>query len=248
MEVGSEVAIPRYGVDALGRHNYSQESESGLPKSYAELISQKVKGRVGKTEGIFLDVGGGTGELSKYIAKGLQVKSVVLDYSPVGLAGNRPEGAVSDARHLPIADREVGVLHTKDMVEHLDDAGLASFISEASRVLKADGTLIITEKDYYPGFPFFQKPHVIVESDGKTGHEDFKPGESYAEAVSRIKSNLGDSTRVGVPYYPRSRSQLVQLMEKSGFVYEDAEKWQTKKGEPDWFKGLPRNVMSFKLK
>jgi SAM-dependent methyltransferase len=248
MESDAPIAMPRYGIDALGRHNYSEVSTSGLPGSYAELISQKIRSRVGKTEGIFLDVGGGTGELSKYISDGLRVKSVTLDYSPVGLSESKTEGVVADARHLPIEDRTVGVLHTKDMVEHLDDAGIALFISEATRVLRPDGTLIISEKDYYTGFPFFQKPRILVELGGKTGHVDFKPGENYEQAVVRIKKEFGDATRVGVPYYPRSQSQLVQLVKDSGFIFEDSEKWSAKKGEPDWYKGLPRNVMSFKLK
>lgn len=248
MEIGEAVEVPKYGMGDLGTHDYKDKNVSGLPESYAVLIEDVVSSEIGKTGGIFLDVGGGTGELAKRIEENNGLKTLSMDLSILGVIENNNKGLVADARRIPLVDNVAGIVHAKDVVEHFDDQDLATFTSEVKRVLVAGGKLIITEKNYYTNFPFFQKPEIYLSINSVKKIEKILEGENYSQTVKRLKEKYDSSQLIGIPYIPRSKDQIIQRMNELGFKCDNSFEWKPQKNEPDWFSSrLSRNVMTFSL-
>ena len=126
-----------------------------------------------------MDVGGGTGALAKTVEEKTGIKALSMDYSPVGMVENDNTGIVADARRIPLIDHVAGIIHIKDVIEHLDDESLATFVSEAKRVLVSGGKLVITDKDYYTGFPFFDRSDVEIKVGDKKLTKRILNSESY---------------------------------------------------------------------
>ncbi len=188
--------IPVYG-DTLGKHNFETKERSGLPKSYLKELDSIVNFRELKSNsGVFVDVGGGTGELSSEIATQFGVKAVTIERSPYGLVVANNNGAIGESENMPVKNEVADTVHAKDLIEHLSDEKLAKFSDEVKRILKVDGKLIITEKDYYTRFPFYQKPEVSVEFNGKQWNEKILPREDYQKTYSRLKAKYGDGLTV----------------------------------------------------
>lgn len=240
----------KYGSEG-SVHNYSNEKLSALPESYGKLISSLVPNELKTNKGVFVDVGAGTGELAiKMEENGMA--AIPLDYSQVGMAERGVKGVVASADSLPLKDNVADIIHSKDMIEHLDSQEFNQFIEESKRVLNENGKLIITEKKYYTGFPFNQKPWVNIENKGKRTEEEIKVNEKSADALERINKKYNDGIKngeikIGSPYFPRSREEIIRKIQELGFECEKVIKWEAKKGEPDWFgMKLDRNVMVFK--
>ena len=92
-----------------------------------------------------LDIGCGTGLNAQHLAA--QGHSVVgLDLSPVAIEQFRAkgfDGMVCDvARGVPLADGSFDLVFTSEVIEHVADT--ATFLSEAYRLLKDNGILILT--------------------------------------------------------------------------------------------------------
>jgi len=91
-----------------------------------------------------LDVGCGRGEILRRCAE-LGVEAYGVDYAPVAARMARDAGAVyqADAKRLPFPSVSFDRVLMFDLVEHLHPWELDRALSEARRVLRLDGRLII---------------------------------------------------------------------------------------------------------
>lgn len=108
-------------------------------------LAARIRDRLGRAEGVVLDVGAGTGAVAALVPK--QARYVWLDYSSEMLAGFRSRypdapALVADARRIPLSDRSVDVVVTVLMTHHLDDEMLDRFLGEAARVTRGQLLLV----------------------------------------------------------------------------------------------------------
>ena len=247
MENNQNMEMPRYGENNLDTHEYSNKKLSGLPESYKCMMLNLVSEQVKKSGGIFIDIGGGKGELAKQIEENTGIKSIAVDYSSVGLMENNSAGVVGKASVLPIVKEIAGILHIKDVIEHFNDRHFVLFINEAKRLLVKEGQLVITEKDY---FPSTQKPWVSVFLNGTKldNREPISFTEEYPEIVTRLKHKYTEEVKAGILYYPRSKEKIISELSKMGFKHVETTKWKPNVNEPDWFGArISRNVMTFSV-
>jgi SAM-dependent methyltransferase len=243
-----KIGIPRYGIEASEPHTYSDKERSGLPESYAKLILEIVSKGFQIEEGIFVDVGGGIGELAKKIEQESKIKSLAFDYSPVGMMENNVRGVVANATSFPLPNKVAVIVHAKDIVDHFDDDQLTTFIGETKRVLINRGKLVITTRNYDTGFPFFYKNSVSFQVEGVSQTETLLEGEKYPEVAARLMAIHGRDTVVDVPYFPRSKEEILNRFSESGIRCNQIIAWKAKENEPDWWNPkIPRNVMVFSL-
>ena len=95
-----------------------------------------------------LDIGGGTGAVGEWLSPA--AKYCCLDIDPQKLQGflnryPRGSGIQADASRIPLADASVDLALCNSVTHHLTDPLLARMISEAARVLKPTGQLILTD-------------------------------------------------------------------------------------------------------
>lgn len=252
MEVNTEIntfGISKYGMPEAGTHNYLKRDFSGLPQSYADLISNiAVELKIQEHGGIFLDVGGGTGQLTSAVKDRIGVKGFSIDCSSFGMIESGNKGVVAEAGKISLPNGVVSIVHIKDVIEHLDDQRLYRFVSEARRVLTNEGRVVVTEKDYRKGFPHFDESYITVVAGGSERTEYILPGEITEQLINRLRKKYGDNAKFNMPYFVRSQKDIAKQMKKSGFRLEKSRKWRAKKNEPDWFvEHPPRNVMIFSI-
>ncbi len=103
-------------------------------------------------KGTILDLGAGPGYLSeKLLRRGARV--IAADTSPASVAalqarlGHEPRflGAhVSTIEHVPLPDANADAIFVIETVEHLDDIALKHLMTQANRLLKVSGKVIVT--------------------------------------------------------------------------------------------------------
>ncbi|MDP4000731.1 MAG: methyltransferase domain-containing protein [bacterium] len=122
-----------------------------------------------------LDLGSGAGRHSKYLVeKGLRVTAI--DMSRIGvkktkeILNKHPESnaLVADARHLPFEDTSFDSLISNRVLDYNDDEGLESAFSEIERVLKVDGTCLITVRSTTQPSKENESLVMVNELGGKT--------------------------------------------------------------------------------
>ena len=122
---------------------------SGNNFNLEQLESKKVaKDSIPETE--LLDLGGGTGELARYLPRNLKI--TVADPSQAMLKQGREKvfkqqvkHVLADGADLPFADQSFDYLTISDALHHFRDVETA--LDEALRVLKPGGKLYILEFD-----------------------------------------------------------------------------------------------------
>lgn len=122
-----------------------------------------------------LDLGSGAGRHSRYLVeKGMRVTAI--DMSRTGVSKTKyilkehPESQalVADVRHLPFEDNTFDSLISNRVLDYNDDEGLVSAFAEIERVLKVDGTCLITVRSLTQ--PSKENESLIMENEsgGKT--------------------------------------------------------------------------------
>lgn len=150
----------RIKKDELKR--YSENSGNNLDLN--QLKSESVPGTGEILEAELLDLGGGTGELVRYLPRNLKV--TVADPSQVMLKKGKEKDFSQQVKHvladgadLPFADNSFDYLTIADALHHFRKVEAA--LSEAARVLKPGGKLYILEFDPLTVFTraiiFFEK-------------------------------------------------------------------------------------------
>lgn len=123
-----------------------------------EAIMQNRFGSKPDTERTILDIGCGTGAMSKRLTRWGRVVSA--DFSPLALQFSRRRGlenlVTADAMHLPFSEGHFDALVAMDMLEHLPDDKAA--LAEFYRVLKPGGVVLAT----VPAYPHLWSEHDVA--------------------------------------------------------------------------------------
>ena len=142
--VWSREKVARYW-DFVAAHQVEPFFSSFYGRTIAELI-------IRRRPGLFVDIGCGTGDLLLEVARG-GVPSVGVDSSAdlLDVARSRvrdltpaPELLVGDSTDLPVDSGSADAAALIEVVEHLDDESLDAILSEARRILRRGGALIVT--------------------------------------------------------------------------------------------------------
>lgn len=154
--VSSDNGEGRSGSEELNRSIWNREtivgnylSAKGLQKPERTIIDElKLKGRVQRV----LDIGVGTGRTTEYLVE-LGEEYVGVDYSYAMLreccrktrGQTKVQLVGSDARCLPFKDEVFGlVFFSFNGIDYLSDGGRMTALTEAFRVLEADGTFVFS--------------------------------------------------------------------------------------------------------
>lgn len=113
-----------------------------ITSSYA--IRRRVEFFVSRSEGKCLDVGAGTGAISKVLLeKGHKVIATDISVNMVEEMKKKSiEAVVCDAEQLPFPDASFDTVVSSEMLYYLDNPD--KFLKEARRVLKPGGTLLLS--------------------------------------------------------------------------------------------------------
>jgi SAM-dependent methyltransferase len=117
-------------ADVLYKRRNAWKSKRILKRLYHkwyEIIQSALK------PGLILEVGGGSGNLKEYIPDTISSDILFANWLDV----------VLDAHHLPFKDESFDNIVLFDVLHHLQD--LSSFFSDAERVLKQDGRILLME-------------------------------------------------------------------------------------------------------
>jgi ubiquinone/menaquinone biosynthesis C-methylase UbiE len=94
------------------------------------------------SELVALDIGAGTGEISKQVANDLKIRVIALDYQRHNLAKyHNIEYVIADAHHLPFKDNSFNLSLIISVLEHFKEPQVAA--EEISRVLKIKGSVVL---------------------------------------------------------------------------------------------------------
>lgn len=103
---------------------------------------------------VVVDIGTGRGELLAVAVERGAARAVGIEYAEAAVAlarqtlavrqtGDRAEVVLADARDIPVDDATADLVTLLDVVEHLAPAELARTLSEAYRILKPGGRILI---------------------------------------------------------------------------------------------------------
>lgn len=99
-------------------------------------------------KGVLLDAGCGSGQtMSWFLSQHPRWSAIGLDIATDGLRAARGgllPVCCASTLHLPLADKTVDLVVSLDVLQHLPlDGGDAAALTEVSRVMRADGTLLV---------------------------------------------------------------------------------------------------------
>ncbi len=153
---------------SMNGRNHSYKA-GGLLSSYEIFLRTHFP--VLPSNGIFLDLGCGTGQLKDYLKQQApDLHYVGIDSSAAGLAMQlrQDQGSTvvqSKAEELPLQDKSITFIHCKDLLPHIGNLGI--FFGEISRVLKPEGIGIFVFatsyshfRGYYVTFPEIVKKKI----------------------------------------------------------------------------------------
>ncbi|PJE51036.1 MAG: hypothetical protein COV29_02055 [Candidatus Yanofskybacteria bacterium CG10_big_fil_rev_8_21_14_0_10_36_16] len=118
-------------------------------------------------EGKCIEVGAGTGEISRFLSQ--KYKVVATDISPQMVSEIKKRGIeayVCDAEKLPFPNESFDTVISAEVIFYLDNP--EKFISEANRVLKPGGRLLISCASNFPG-KFYDKLRSTLRNLGIGG-------------------------------------------------------------------------------
>lgn len=149
---------------------YSRKDETG-PRS---VVTEFVDAYLTPNQSV-LDLGSGAGRHSKYLVdKGIRVTAIDMSRTGVektndALKGHPESNAlIANVRHLPFRDSSFDSLISNRVLDYNDDEGLEFALAEIERVLKAQGTCLITVRSLTQ--PSKENESLVMENEsgGKT--------------------------------------------------------------------------------
>jgi len=128
---------------AFNKASSQYDEHAFLQKEIASRLDAKLEVISGKSN-VILDLGSGTGLLSKQLSKRFPESQLVcLDFAHQSLAHNLANSKIcADANHLPLTDNSVDMVISSLMMQWCPD--LKQLFSEIHRVLKNDGLILFS--------------------------------------------------------------------------------------------------------
>ena len=128
---------------AFNKASSQYDEHAFLQKEIASRLDAKLEVISGKSN-VILDLGSGTGLLSKQLSKRFPESQLVcLDFAHQSLAHNLANSKIcADANHLPLADNSVDMVISSLMMQWCPD--IKQLFSEIHRVLKNDGLILFS--------------------------------------------------------------------------------------------------------
>ncbi|MFP3041267.1 class I SAM-dependent methyltransferase [Treponema primitia] len=166
-------------------------------------------GLIGSGSGVAVDVGCGTGIMSKVLKE--------LGYTPLGfdfaydqlrIAKNRLPVAQADATRLPIRSASVSLAYSTFITTDWDN--LEEAVAEIYRILKSGGRYIDlgTHPCFYGGFSVQQSDGTVVQYPGYRGSKYLEPSHYNSEIRRRVGG------------WHRPISEIINIYLRAGFVLE----------------------------
>jgi len=128
---------------AFNKASGQYDEHAFLQKEIATRLDVKLDVISGESN-IILDLGAGTGLLSKQLSKRFPDSQLIcLDFAQLALKNNPSNNKIcADAYHLPLADNSVDMIISSLMMQWCPD--LNQLFSECHRVLKNDGLILFS--------------------------------------------------------------------------------------------------------
>lgn len=233
-------------VDPRFHHEYYDEC-SFLSDTYVEEILSKIQP---KQNGLYLDIGGGMGEVAQAISNLYGGQTIVTDIASAGLKISKVENnAIANATSQPFADETFDLVHSKDVMVHIENKDL--FLREVYRLLKPGGLAVITTEEnesgsliiYYgkSGGQYAHIPILTLQDFEQIRHK-LQHGESDnlipGVRVAKMKNNIPQDAKaisLSPPYFPVIISQLIETATKLGFKIRSEDLYQPKWFDEDWY-------------
>jgi ubiquinone/menaquinone biosynthesis C-methylase UbiE len=143
--------------------------------------------------GLLLDLGGGTGRLSEYLAATYPLSYLVLDISHGMLKAGSPHPAVnrvqSDAHRLPLQDESVRFIFSFCSFPHFELK--EEVLRECRRVLVAGGSFVILHSCSREEINLFHSAHSsVISGDHLPPLECFRQwGEELRWTIEKMENN-----------------------------------------------------------
>jgi len=172
-------------------------------------------------EGALLDLAAGYGDLTGAVQAS---RRVAIDIHPdlASLVPSNVEAHVGDATDLSrFADGEFATVTASNFLEHLDDDGITRCLSEARRVLRPGGHLILVQPNHrLCADSYFDDPtHVTIFDDASLAERVAQAGFVVVRSEPRflpltLKSRLSVGARLAplylrLPWRPLAGQMLV---------------------------------------
>ncbi len=128
---------------AFNKASNDYDDHAFLQKEIASRLDNKLE-VITKNAQVILDLGAGTGLLSKNLLKRFPDSQLVcLDFAQNSLKNNQSNNKIcANANHLPLADNSVDIVVSSLMMQWCPD--LKQLFSEIHRVLKNDGLVLFS--------------------------------------------------------------------------------------------------------
>lgn len=128
-------------------HLYERLAKKSGREEYADIVTAAVS----NVDGPILEIGAGTGLISRKLAERHGERLLCTDIEPSALALNpHSRKHVADCRKLPVTDGSIDAVVGVGIYRYLKQEALGEFWREMRRVIHASGKLVIGE--FYPRF------------------------------------------------------------------------------------------------
>lgn len=125
-------------------------------KYYSWLSEEIINMTKGKLKNI-LEIGGGTGALSLYLLRKININCTIIDISDVAieyaslLFGNNPNVCLvkNNASKLQFNDESFDFVHSVGLIEHYKDVVIKEMILEMKRVVKKRGYIYLAVPNFF---------------------------------------------------------------------------------------------------
>src|SRR5258708_7936994 len=125
-------------------HHVFEPNQIHLNPTYITQVLERIQPR---ENGLYLDVGGGSGEIAKKLEELYGGHAVVTDNSLAGFqVSEATDNALAQAAEQPFGDHIFDLVHSKDMIVHLEN--VTPFLREVYRVLTPGGIAVITTQEF----------------------------------------------------------------------------------------------------
>src|SRR5258708_4153536 len=136
--------VSRTTGDEKSSHHVFEPNQSHLNPAYVTQVLEKIQPL---RDGLYLDVGGGSGEIAKKLEDLYGGHTVVTDNSLAGFqVSETSDNALAQAAEQPFGDHIFDLVHSKDMIVHLEN--VTPFLREVYRVLTPGGIAVITTQEF----------------------------------------------------------------------------------------------------